>query len=130
MTADVWSTSPRSLRELPLKRKAPPPKGSPPETRVIKNDDSYSSSAAEAVTSSGYQSPSGAGGGVISLDSPSPPAPASPQPPAPEPASNERSHLTITPIDSSQTDQAAQQLNSNRPTEPQHTSVRARQPIR
>ncbi|KOB76154.1 Suppressor of variegation 2-10 [Operophtera brumata] len=30
--------------ELPLKRKAPPPKGSPPETRVIKNDDSYSSS--------------------------------------------------------------------------------------
>ncbi|XP_021183057.1 E3 SUMO-protein ligase PIAS3 isoform X2 [Helicoverpa armigera] len=85
--------------ELPLKRKVPQPKPTPPASESsVKSDDNYSSSsAAEAVSSSGYRSPgvAGAACGVISLDSPSPPAPASP--PAPEPAP-ERPHLSITPV--------------------------------
>ncbi|XP_046969939.1 E3 SUMO-protein ligase PIAS3 isoform X2 [Vanessa cardui] len=64
--------------ELPLKRKLPQPKLSPSSLEAtIKTDDAYTTSSAEAVSSSGYRSPSG--GAVISLDSPSPPAPASPQ---------------------------------------------------
>ncbi|CAH0713177.1 unnamed protein product, partial [Brenthis ino] len=63
--------------ELPLKRKVPQPKSSPASIESIaKSDDNYSTSNAEAVSSSGYRSP---GGAVISLDSPSPPAPASPR---------------------------------------------------
>ncbi|XP_032519632.1 E3 SUMO-protein ligase PIAS3 isoform X1 [Danaus plexippus] len=62
--------------ELPLKRKIPQPKSTPPALDNIKTDDNYTTSSAEAVTSSGYRSPGG--GAVISLDSPSPPAPASP----------------------------------------------------
>ncbi|XP_072943055.1 E3 SUMO-protein ligase PIAS3 isoform X2 [Epargyreus clarus] len=74
--------------ELPLKRKIPLPKGTPPAPET-KSEDNYSSdctlTAAEAVSSSGYRSPgaAAAGGGVISLDSPSPPAPASPRAPYP-----------------------------------------------
>lgn len=88
--------------ELPLKRKIPPPKATPPASDVnIKTDDNYSSSAAEAVSSSGYRSPGVAGGacGVISLDSPSPPAPGSPpsSPRDSEPLP-ERPHLSITPV--------------------------------
>ncbi|XP_050550947.1 E3 SUMO-protein ligase PIAS3 isoform X11 [Spodoptera frugiperda] len=88
--------------ELPLKRKIPPPKATPPASEVnIKTDDNYSSSAAEAVSSSGYRSPGVAGGacGVISLDSPSPPAPGSPpsSPRDSEPLP-ERPHLSITPV--------------------------------
>ncbi|XP_073953436.1 E3 SUMO-protein ligase Su(var)2-10 isoform X1 [Choristoneura fumiferana] len=86
--------------ELPLKRKVPQPKATPPADAVVKTDDNYSSSnGVEAVSSSGYRSPSGGGGGggVISLDSPSPPAPASPAPPAdPLP---DAPHLSITPVD-------------------------------
>ncbi|XP_045452487.1 E3 SUMO-protein ligase PIAS3 [Melitaea cinxia] len=70
--------------ELPLKRKVPQPKNSPPSVETtIKSDDTYTTSSAEAVSSSGYRSP---GGAVISLDSPSPPAPASP------PAAHARAH--------------------------------------
>ncbi|CAH0590121.1 unnamed protein product [Chrysodeixis includens] len=82
--------------ELPLKRKVPQPKPTPPNSESsVKSDDNYSSSSgkqtAEAVSSSGYRSPGalGAGGAVISLDSPSPPAPASP-PALP--------HVSITPV--------------------------------
>ncbi|XP_052743660.1 E3 SUMO-protein ligase PIAS3 isoform X3 [Bicyclus anynana] len=65
--------------ELPLKRKVTQPKSTPPDMDMpTKTEDSYNSSNAEAVSSSGYRSPGG--GAVISLDSPSPPAPASPQP--------------------------------------------------
>ncbi|KAM3956696.1 LOW QUALITY PROTEIN: E3 SUMO-protein ligase Su(var)2-10 [Aphomia sociella] len=68
--------------ELPLKRKVPQPKSTPPVSEVNIKTDDYSSSV-EAVSSSGYRSP-GAGGvggaGVISLDSPSPPAATSPPP--------------------------------------------------
>ncbi|XP_026763044.1 E3 SUMO-protein ligase PIAS2 isoform X2 [Galleria mellonella] len=69
--------------ELPLKRKIPLPKGTPPAPEVTVKSDDYSSSV-EAVTSSGYRSPGAGGGagGVISLDSPSPPAAASPPPAA------------------------------------------------
>ncbi|KAH9635826.1 hypothetical protein HF086_002386 [Spodoptera exigua] len=88
--------------ELPLKRKIPPPKATPPASEAnIKSDDNYSSSAAEAVSSSGYRSPGVAGGacGVISLDSPSPPAPGSPPSSPREPeALPERPHLSITPV--------------------------------
>ncbi|XP_059059566.1 E3 SUMO-protein ligase PIAS2 isoform X2 [Achroia grisella] len=76
--------------ELPLKRKVPQPKVTPPISEANIKSDDYSS--VEAVSSSGYRSPgsaSGAGGGagagaggVISLDSPSPPAAASPPPAA------------------------------------------------
>ncbi|XP_053614295.1 E3 SUMO-protein ligase PIAS3 isoform X2 [Plodia interpunctella] len=69
--------------ELPLKRKVPQPKATPPAPESsIKTDDGYSSNA-EAVSSSGYRSPAaGPGSGaVISLDSPSPPAPHSPHSP-------------------------------------------------
>ncbi|XP_045501673.1 E3 SUMO-protein ligase PIAS3 isoform X2 [Colias croceus] len=64
--------------ELPLKRKTPAPKSSP-IAPVTPKEENYSSNA-EAVSSSGYRSPSGACG-VISLDSPSPPAPTSPRAP-------------------------------------------------
>ncbi|XP_049876865.1 E3 SUMO-protein ligase PIAS3 isoform X2 [Pectinophora gossypiella] len=98
--------------DVPLKRKVPQPKATPPAIETtIKNDDNYSSSN-EAVSSSGYRSP-GAGGGVISLDSPSPPAAS---PPAPRDARPDRDsrdrdtrdtrdplpdrpHLSITPVD-------------------------------
>ncbi|CAG5029775.1 unnamed protein product [Parnassius apollo] len=79
--------------EVPLKRKVQQPKQTPPivETNNIKTDDYASPNAVEtveaveAVSSSGYRSPGAAG--VISLDSPSPPARASPPPgPEPEPA--------------------------------------------
>ncbi|XP_075980959.1 E3 SUMO-protein ligase Su(var)2-10 isoform X2 [Anticarsia gemmatalis] len=91
--------------ELPLKRKVPQPKPTPPASESsVKSDDNYSSSsAAEAVSSSGYRSPGGGGGGgaVISLDSPSPPA-ASPPPAAPlAPHADplpDRPHLSITPV--------------------------------
>ncbi|CAH2984701.1 unnamed protein product [Chilo suppressalis] len=94
--------------ELPLKRKVPQPKATPPMPEsTIKTDEPYNSPT-ETVSSSGYRSPSagtvgngggngnGSGGGaVISLDSPSPPAPASPQPdPLPD-----HPHLSITPIE-------------------------------
>ncbi|KAL0869656.1 hypothetical protein ABMA27_005905 [Loxostege sticticalis] len=89
--------------ELPLKRKVPAPKSTPPVPEAtIKTDESYSSTV-EAVSSSGYRSPSESHGGgssagaVISLDSPSPPAPASPQPPAD--ALPDHPHLSITPVD-------------------------------
>ncbi|KAJ2948336.1 hypothetical protein O0L34_g7575 [Tuta absoluta] len=72
--------------ELPLKRKVPQSKPTPPISEAnIKSDDSYSTNV-DAVSSSGYRSPGGAGSAaVISLDSPSPPAPAAspPAPPAP-----------------------------------------------
>ncbi|XP_060805520.1 E3 SUMO-protein ligase PIAS3 isoform X2 [Amyelois transitella] len=74
--------------ELPLKRKVPQPKSTPPVPESsIKTDDGYASSNAEAVSSSGYRSPAGgAAAAVISLDSPSPPArAASPRDRAPEP---------------------------------------------
>ncbi|XP_030032288.1 E3 SUMO-protein ligase PIAS2 isoform X2 [Manduca sexta] len=89
--------------ELPLKRKVPQPKPTPPASETsVKSDDNYSSSSAvEAVSSSGYRSPGGAGAGacgaacgVISLDSPSPPAAAPPPDPLPD-----RPHLSITPVD-------------------------------
>ncbi|XP_026320421.1 E3 SUMO-protein ligase PIAS2 isoform X2 [Hyposmocoma kahamanoa] len=87
--------------ELPLKRKVPQPKATPPAAEsTIKSDDNYSSSN-EAVSSSGYRSPTGASvsnsGAVISLDSPSPPA-ASPQP-APADPLPDRPHLSITPVE-------------------------------
>ncbi|XP_048483930.1 E3 SUMO-protein ligase PIAS2 isoform X2 [Plutella xylostella] len=72
--------------EQPLKRKQPKAPAAPEVT--VKTDDGYNSSTpVEAVSSSGYLSPGGAG--VISLDSPSPPAspPAqSDAPAAPAPA--------------------------------------------
>ncbi|CAH0764217.1 unnamed protein product [Diatraea saccharalis] len=97
--------------ELPLKRKVPQPKHTPPvlPESTIKTDEPYNGST-ETVSSSGYRSPGAGGGGsgggggggsgsgsgaVISLDSPSPPAPASPQPdPLPD-----HPHLSITPIE-------------------------------
>ncbi|KAJ0174000.1 hypothetical protein K1T71_010146 [Dendrolimus kikuchii] len=89
--------------ELPLKRKVPQPKPTPPASDTsVKSDDNYSSSSAvEAVTSSGYRSPGAAcgGGAVISLDSPSPPAPTSPPHPPYADALPDRPHLSITPVD-------------------------------
>ncbi|CAK1553012.1 unnamed protein product [Leptosia nina] len=64
--------------ELPLKRKTPAPKSTPPLPDQTPKEENYNSSNAEAVSSSGYRSPSNSGA-VISLDSPSPPAPTSPQ---------------------------------------------------
>ncbi|XP_063367096.1 E3 SUMO-protein ligase PIAS2 [Cydia amplana] len=86
--------------ELPLKRKVPQPKPTPPAEVTVKTDDTYSSSnGVEAVSSSGYRSPGGAGG-VISLDSPSPPAPASPARADPLPSADpDPPHLSITPVD-------------------------------
>ncbi|XP_028171424.1 E3 SUMO-protein ligase PIAS2 isoform X13 [Ostrinia furnacalis] len=86
--------------ELPLKRKVPAPKATPPVPETaIKTDETFSNS--EAVSSSGYRSPTESGGGgsgaVISLDSPSPPAPASPQPAAD--SLPDHPHLSITPVD-------------------------------
>ncbi|XP_028171413.1 E3 SUMO-protein ligase PIAS2 isoform X3 [Ostrinia furnacalis] len=88
--------------ELPLKRKVPAPKATPPVPETaIKTDETFSNS--EAVSSSGYRSPTESGGGgsgaVISLDSPSPPAPASPQPAAD--SLPDHPHLSITPVDRS-----------------------------
>lgn len=95
--------------ELPLKRKIPQPKITPPISESsIKSDDNYSSSsAAEAVSSSGYRSPSGGGVAgsacVISLDSPSPPASSPPHAAQHAPHSSsdtlpDRPHLSITPV--------------------------------
>ncbi|CAB3251182.1 unnamed protein product [Arctia plantaginis] len=87
--------------EMPLKRKVPQPKPTPPASESsVKSDDNYSSSsAAEAVSSSGYRSPGAGGGAVISLDSPSPPAASPPHaaPARPEPLPD-HPHLSITPV--------------------------------
>ncbi|CAH2042592.1 unnamed protein product, partial [Iphiclides podalirius] len=109
--------------EVPLKRKVPLPKHSPPILESnIKTDDYASSNASEAVSSSGYRSPSacGAACGVISLDSPSPPAPASPPaaPPLPAhtgpPAPPERQHSA--PADLCTSNNTEREDNETAPT--------------
>ncbi|XP_013162992.1 PREDICTED: E3 SUMO-protein ligase PIAS2 isoform X2 [Papilio xuthus] len=81
--------------EVPLKRKVPQPKHTPPAD--IKADD-YSSSNAEAVSSSGYRSPGACASacGVISLDSPSPPSAHSPPAPAAHPHPAHPAHTAHT----------------------------------
>nr|XP_037873741.1 E3 SUMO-protein ligase PIAS3 isoform X4 [Bombyx mori] len=89
--------------ELPLKRKVPQPKPTPPVSESsIKSDDNYSSSSAvEAVSSSGYRSPGGAAA-VISLDSPSPPA--------------HEPQVSITPIERCTSNNSEREDNDTTPT--------------
>ncbi|XP_050682602.1 E3 SUMO-protein ligase PIAS3 isoform X2 [Leptidea sinapis] len=85
--------------ELPLKRKVPVPKATPPQPNPVK-EEIYSNNGVEAVSSSGYRSPGGAGP-VISLDSPSPPAASSP--PATDPATTQQSSSNTSERDESET---------------------------
>ncbi|XP_068620211.1 E3 SUMO-protein ligase PIAS3 isoform X2 [Battus philenor] len=83
--------------EIPLKRKVPQAKHSPPASEANDKTDEYSASnASEAVSSSGYRSPSACGTacGVISLDSPSPPAPAASPTPGAAAVPSDRQHST------------------------------------
>ncbi|XP_045527807.1 E3 SUMO-protein ligase PIAS3 isoform X1 [Pieris brassicae] len=80
--------------ELPLKRKTPAPKSTPPIADQTPKEENYNTNnGPDAVSSSGYRSPSNSGG-VISLDSPSPPAAGSPQPRATDTRSVSPEHCT------------------------------------
>ncbi|KPJ03252.1 hypothetical protein RR46_06408 [Papilio xuthus] len=102
--------------EVPLKRKVPQPKHTPPAD--IKADD-YSSSNAEAVSSSGYRSPGACASacGVISLDSPSPPSAHSPPAPAAHPHPAHTAHTADTsPPQDCTTNNSDREGNESAPT--------------